>query len=1440
MDKSLNVAEVDMGLMSEKDILLLSSGEVTDPTIPHEIKFTEKAKTPYLEFSDNGLFSERIFGPSKDSLEGKNFIGRDQSIQARENKYGHIVLPIPYIPPVIDRNNSGIIHTIIGCTSPKAIGNIIAYKSFLARVHKDDQFYLDLKDATKITKHIKELSLTPTADPEENRYRYFEIKRELFSNLTTKVASKIHSKEALLRNAEVTVGAYAIASILARRDMRQEIQVTEELLRRSENSVQKSRSDFKTKQKLLTTRYRALINMLKSGLEYKDLTPMTLLVVPAGFRDATIVTDDSGSLKIQVSELSRVYYAPIISKSQTLKAAFEPIPKTSDEMYSGDFRWIRDIPINKDDFLSKCSNLTNDIRELVRTGLGQSLGKKEGILRQEVISKRCDYTGRGVIVPDPSLQLDEAGIPLKMLYKMTKDLFKEYVGGDQESINILEDELKGNTTYWNTIDKATITSKNDVTLMSSNSEVMKQIKVHRTFKRFIQQYRIILIRFPSLHQFNKLGFKIRVVYGNTIHFHPLVCTPFNADFDGDQMSVYLMMNDASIKEIDERLMPSRKILGSSGSPIIAPTQDAVLGMYYITLKGKDPEPKRFYDSIEEMQRDLEVGLIDIHDTVTVKTPRWDKSWFLEGYKRSLIGEGRDEIFSSTDHLDVYGGKALKNPDVPILKTEPNYDCKPVTSTVGRFVLNTVMPQDLGYVDRTKDPYSLEIDKVIDDKGNVGMTGGQIKDIIQSAVFKKNNSEMKYMLDAIKDLGYGSATKSGMSITMQELIPYHGKQEILDKASKEVEEMRKQGASDQEVVAHWKKVNTELTTKTLDNLPDTNSVKMMSVSGSRGNKTQISQLIGMRSIMSDPTGKEIPTPVKSSFLEGLDISEVFTASSATRKGMYDRSNRTKSTGEASRTMVYGAEDVTTYDGDCGDTEGLVLKAIPGHKKLSKAVAGKITLEDIKDEEGNIIYHKGEMIDIRNTEVIDKLYGTKGIRVRSPITCKSVRGVCCKCYGYMYDKLRFARPGDPVGMIAAQTLGEPGTQLTMRTFHTGGAAEGDVTSGFDRIKRMISTNDFKDTVEINPTTIPQADIVATMDKTRTGLPIYWKQLQNNEPIGEVDFGMFGIVYPQKYVEEVDRIARSVDLGYASEGIAITAVHFDTIARAMMNTFEVVYPGDSSRVVSEEIDWEELVSTNLKLVSLGKEPMVVTWVFRSVKALARHSKHILTSLTFQDINAVAARAALLNPIDRLTNPLSGTIASNAIPTGENLNKFETIIDKEIKDTPTRNELYEELDITTERPEQVIVENIKVGATPERLEKVHDSYEDTMIAWKAATGQQENIVPEEQAKEDLQNAFNTKWDMGTSDDQSDKEDEEFIVENTDELEDTYNKENLGWDLKTLETKWKTGQIQEDEEKDYKDYGKDKDSDDHDNDIDSYGPNEDDDDYFFDDEDDFNIGWDE
>lgn len=292
-------------------------------------------------------------------------------------------------------------------------------------------------------------------------------------------------------------------------------------------------------------------------------------------------------------------------------------------------------------------------------------------------------------------------------------------------------------------------------------------------------------------------------------------------------------------------------------------------------------------------------------------------------------------------------------------------------------------------------------------------------------------------------------------------------------------------------------------------------------------------------------------------------------------------------------------------------------------------------------------------------------------------------------------------------------------------------------------------------------------------------------------------------------------------------------------MMNTFEVVYPGDSSRVVSEEIDWEELVSTNLKLVSLGKEPMVVTWVFRSVKALARHSKHILTSLTFQDINAVAARAALLNPIDRLTNPLSGTIASNAIPTGQNLNKFEAIIEKEIKDTPTRDELYGELDITTERPEQVIVENIKVGVTPERLEKVHDSYEDTMLAWKAATGQQEDIAPEEQVKEDLQGAFQTKWDMGTSEDVN-EEDEEFVVENTDELEDTYSQENLGWDLKTLETKWKTGQIQDDEEKDYKDYGKDDDLSDHQDEDDSYNPDEDDDDYFFGDEDDFDIGWDE
>lgn len=1389
---NVNVASINMSLMSEKEMLRKSKGQVTSSKIP-SIKQNGGLNKPYLEIDENSIFSERIFGISKDSLKGMREM-TDKINEERKQNFGHIQLPVPYINPVVYHKPINKISILLGTTETTVITEIIEYERFLVKVESPSPLDSELRELSKKStatgvKKVNFLSFIDTTN-----YNYYAIKTSSFTK-NSKLPESIKSRTGLKENTEALIGAYAVIMLFQGMDTKVELARTRIAIQEFSNSVERVKSKGSSIANLLNRRYNILLNMIKNGLDFSDLTHFTVLVTPAAYRDAQIVVDITRDTKIQLPEITK-YYNTLIINSKKLIDSNYPIPKSTDELYNIDYKkWINDIPIQSTGFINSAKQVQADVTELIREGIGKQIGKKEGIAREEVLSKRSDYTLRGVIVPDPKLELDQMGIPLKLILPIVRIPFKKWLGeADKDLYNELNNMLSKDDVFIDSVE-----SMNDLTFTLAKNSPLGDLSYEKreTALEALQEYldtiRIILIRFPSLHMYSKLGFKIKLIDGYTMKLHPLVCKPFNADFDGDTMSGYVQFTEESKREIDERLLPSKKILGPSGSPIISLSQDAVLGSYFMTMEtNKDrSNPIEYFNSYYDMLAMYEGGRLDIHDIVSVKIPRYDNSIFEYEYRkyktlRKLKNKDYKELTDNMDTSSVRISKAIK------LEEFKQDDCGWVTSTVGRFIFNTAIPQDLGYVDRSSSPYELEIDKIL----NGGIGNKQIKDIVQKVVFTKDLEKTKFVLDRMKEIGYSNATLSGTSLTLQDLVPPKAKHQVVKETEELVEKMKRDGAKPEEISAEWKKVSGKLSDEAMDELAQDNPLKMMVISGARGNKGQISQMISMRSIMADATGNEIPTPVEASFVEGMTLPEMFIGSYATRKGIYDKGTKTRVTGEATRIMVFGMEDVVLYNGDCGDIVGTLVKATET-KKLSDSICGKISLEDLVDEEGNVFVKKGHVISILFKDKIDKLYSEKGIRVRSPLSCKGKDGICCKCYGYSYDKIRFSRIGDPVGVIAAQTLGEPGTQLTLQTFHTGGQAKSKKTAGFDTIKKWITTSMYESTVneayglynepnidKEKLATMKQSEIslqrsinmkrlvMKTKRSVNENLPKY---LDNPEVgIGFESFGILGgdDIYPQL----MKKLANTLDGLYSDEGVSITSVHFELFARAMMGRYKIIDSGDTELVPDDIIDWKTLYGYNTKMVREGKDPIVVIPQFYSTDKLGLDDSHIMTALMFKNINSAVSRASMITTVDKLSNPMSSTAVANPMPVGENTKSYMNIISSTSKDFKDKEELMKEIGINWNKPEEVEQPIVEQPAVEPEV-KPQVNWEETLD--KISEEVEIKHDEEEERKLEENNAESISWDQAileSLEDEEEVEPEDNSLENNED--NSKDLEDLSLDL--------------------------------------------------------------
>lgn len=623
--------------------------------------------------------------------------------------------------------------------------------------------------------------------------------------------------------------------------------------------------------------------------------------------------------------------------------------------------------------------------------LSDLLKGKTGRFRQNLLGKRVDYSGRSVIVVGPSLKFYQCGLPKKMAL----ELFKPFVMKE-----LVQRGISHNI-------------KNAKKMVERENE-----KVWDVLESVIKDHPVLLNRAPTLHRLGIQAFEPVLVEGKAIKLHPLVCTAYNADFDGDQMVVHLPLSVEAQAEARLLMMSTNNILApKDGRPITTPSQDMVLGAYYLTSDAEESDNVRVYQDYNEMIRAHENKIISLHSKVKVR-----------------------------------------------IKCSPDDRGKLVESTVGRFIFNEGIPQDLGYVDREVDKYSLEVDKLVDKK--------TLGDIIDRCFRKHGNIGTAIILDYIKSIGYKYSTIAAITISMGDIEVPEEKDEILEEADKEVSKyeklLRKGLVSEDEryefVIDIWNKATDNVTDALLKDLDPNNNLAIMANSGARGSTNQIRQLAGMRGLMSSAAGRTIEIPIRANFREGLSVQEFFISTHGSRKGLSDTALRTADSGYLTRRLVDVSQDIIVREDDCGTDRYVLAKDFTEGKEviedMASRIIGRTAFEDILNlETGELVVQKNEIITEDIAEKIKEL-GITEVKVRSVLGCKLDHGVCAKCYGRNLATGKPVNIGEAVGIIAAQSIGEPGTQLTMRTFHSGGIAGVGITQGLPRVEELLKQESLRD--------------------------------------------------------------------------------------------------------------------------------------------------------------------------------------------------------------------------------------------------------------------------------------------------------------------------------------------------------------------------------------------
>jgi DNA-directed RNA polymerase subunit beta' len=1198
----IDIEAIRIKLASPEDILNWSQGEVTKPeTINYRTQRAEK----------DGLFCEKIFGPTKDY---ECYCGKYKRIRykgivcdrcgvevtkaaVRRERMGHIKLASPCSHIWFLRGVPSRMGMILDVPMQQ-LEKVIYFASYIITSCNEEgkkrvleeiekEYKQKVKDRTKQS-NAKAGKKASSVKLEDLKAARDAAVNEVSGLKPLKILSEVDYHRLSLKYGEIFeagTGAEMLRSIFEKIDLKKKI---EELKKELAAAQPVSR-------RKILTRLKFFQGMLKSGIRPEWMFLTHLPVLPPDLRP--MVQLDGG--RYASSDLNDLYRR-VINRNNRLKYLLEI--GAPDVIVRNEKRMLQeavDALIDNGMRKGTMTAATTGGKRLLKS-LADILKGKQGRFRQNLLGKRVDYSGRSVIVVGPDLKLNEVGIPKKMAL----ELFKPFV-----IKKLLDKELVYN--------------------VRSASRLIEQETddVWANLEEVVKDKLVLLNRAPTLHRLGIQAFYPRLIEGESIRVHPMVCRPFNADFDGDQMAVHLPLSEESQKEAREIMLSASNLLKpATGSPVASINQDIILGCYFLTR----------------------------------------------------MKEGRDKIFGSKQEAIIayeYGDITLH--EKIKVKLEPKE--LPVETTVGRIVFNEVFPQDF--------PFQNSLIKV-----------KNLEAIIRNIIEKYEPQEAEEVLDKIKELGFEYSTWSGVSWGMDDLIVPPEKEAIMARAEKEIEVVEdhfKKGLLSREeksskVIEIWSKVKAEIEELVPKTLPQDGSVFQIIDSGAKGSWGQPVQMTGMKGLVTNPAGQIIELPVKSSFKEGFDVLEYFISTHGARKGTADTALRTSTAGYLTRRLVDVAHEVIVMEEDCGDKEGFVLwrkEADEIGQNFVYKILGRVSLEKIPG-----ICKEGEIIDWERAEKIAAA-GIKKVVVRSPLSCKSARGVCQKCYGLDLGNNRLIKIGEAVGVVAAQSIGEPGTQLTMRTFHTGGVAGGgDITMGLPRVQEIfemgvpggkaeMSQVDGK-VLEITPEKIirikadPLSEKSKPAQKTKTtrstkakkgkaeiveykipAKATVWvspgQEVKRGQQLceGSLDlkelFKLSGMEETQRY------IIREIQKIYASQGAIIHDKHIETICRQMFSRVRIKDAGDSPFSVGEIIERAKFLEENARLKKEKKEKAVGVPVLLGITRVALTTDSFLSASSFQETSRVLIKASLEAKEDKLRGLKENVIIGKLVPAGTGFRK-------------------------------------------------------------------------------------------------------------------------------------------------------------------------------------------
>ena len=1157
---------IKIGLASPEKIREWSHGEVKKPeTINYRTLKPEK----------DGLFCERIFGPSKDwechcgkykKIRYKGVVCDRCGVEVtkssvRRERMGHIELAAPvshiwYFKGIPSR--MGLMLDL----SPRVLEKVLYFANYIV---------LDAGDTNLMYKQV----LT------EKEYQ--------------------EAREAYGDTFRVGMGAEAIKELLEAIDMDKESAELQAAL--AESSGQKRARIVK--------RLEVVEAFRESGNKPEWMIMTVIPVIPPDIRP--MVQLDGG--RFATSDLNDLYRR-IINRNNRLKRLLEL--GAPDIIVRNEKRMLQESVDALIDNGRRGRPVTGPGNRPLKS-LSDMLKGKSGRFRQNLLGKRVDYSGRSVIVVGPELKIYQCGLPQEMAI----ELFKPFV----------MKELVANGTSHNIKNAKKMVER----LEPQVWDVLEQV---------IKEHPVMLNRAPTLHRLGIQAFEPILVQGKAIKLHPLVCTAFNADFDGDQMAVHLPLSVEAQAECRFLLLsPNNLLKPSDGGPVAVPSQDMVLGIYYLTQErpGAKGEGK-FFKSVNEAILAYENQVITLQTKIHVRVTK-------------TMPDGTEKTGT-------------------------------VSSTLGRFIFNEILPQDLGFVDRSNhdNDLALEVDFHVGKKG--------LKQILQKVINTHGATKTAEVLDDIKSMGYKYSTRAAMTVSISDMTVPPQKPQLIAEAQDTVDKITrnyKRGLITEEerykeVVETWKNTDDILTKALLDGLDKYNNIYMMADSGARGSDKQIKQLAGMRGLMADTTGHTIELPIKSNFREGLDVLEYFMSAHGARKGLSDTALRTADSGYLTRRLVDVSQHLIIRETDCcegKEAPGMYVQALRDGKEeiesLQERITGRFSCETICDKNGEVIVKANHMITPkRAAKIMSEGVDAEGkpfekIKIRTVLTCKSHIGVCAKCYGANLATGEPVQVGESVGIIAAQSIGEPGTQLTMRTFHTGGVAGGDITQGLPRVEELFEARkpkglaiitEIAGKVEIRDTKKKREIIVTNQEtgESKTYLIPYGSRIKvlDGVELGAGDELTEGSVNPHdilriKGVRAVqDYMIQEVQRVYRLQGVEINDKHIEVIVRQMLQKIRVEEAGDTDFLPGTQVDILDFEDTNEKMIEEGKEPAEGKQVMLGITKASLATNSFLSAASFQETTKVLTEAAIKGKIDPLIGMKENVIIGKLIPAGTGMKRY------------------------------------------------------------------------------------------------------------------------------------------------------------------------------------------